>query len=74
MLLDFASQGFAPLQNRFSHRDAILGQTISTSDGQEGVCEGVDDMGVLLIESAQGRIKINSAEVSIRPLNTNMDA
>lgn len=74
MLLDFASRGFAPLQNRFSQRDAILGQAISTSDGQEGVCEGVDDMGVLLIESAQGRIKINSAEVSIRPLNTNMDA
>ena len=69
MLLEFKTQGFAPLQQRFSQRDAILGQVIGTSDGLQGVCEGVDNDGVLLIATAQGRVKINSAEVSVRPVN-----
>ena len=69
MLIDFAITGFAPLQQRFHQRDAILGQSITSSDGQQGVCEGVDEMGVLTIATAQGRVKINSAEISIRPLN-----
>jgi BirA family biotin operon repressor/biotin-[acetyl-CoA-carboxylase] ligase len=68
MLLEFASQGFAPLQNRFMQRDAILGQTIATSDGHLGECEGVDEFGILQIATANGRVKINSAEVSVRPV------
>ena len=74
MLLDFELQGFAPLLKRFSARDAILGQTIITSDGQQGVCEGVDESGALLIANSQGHFKINSAEVSIRPLNASTGA
>jgi BirA family transcriptional regulator, biotin operon repressor / biotin---[acetyl-CoA-carboxylase] ligase len=70
MLLDFSSHGFAPLQQRFSQRDAILGQVIGTSDGLQGVCQGVDADGVLQIDTAHGRVKINSAEVSVRPVNT----
>lgn len=69
MLLDFTSHGFAPLQQRFSQRDAILGQVIGTSDGLQGVCLGVDADGVLEIDTPQGRVKINSAEVSVRPVN-----
>lgn len=69
MLMAFTTQGFAPLQSRFTQRDAILGQTITTSDGLQGVCEGVDEMGVLLIATAQGLVKVNSAEVSVRPVN-----
>ena len=70
LLLDFSSHGFAPLQQRFSQRDAILGQVIGTSDGLQGVCQGVDADGVLQIDTAHGRVKINSAEVSVRPVNT----
>ena len=70
MLLEFKSQGFAPLQQRFSQRDAILGQVIGTSDGLQGVCQGVDADGVLQIDTTHGRVKINSAEVSVRPVNT----
>jgi BirA family biotin operon repressor/biotin-[acetyl-CoA-carboxylase] ligase len=69
MLLEFTSQGFAPLQHRFNQRDAILGQVVHTSDGLQGVCEGVDESGVLQIATAQGRVQINSAEVSVRPVN-----
>jgi BirA family biotin operon repressor/biotin-[acetyl-CoA-carboxylase] ligase len=67
MLLDFTSQGFAPLQKRFHQRDAILGQSVTTSDGLQGICEGVDEMGVLQIATTQGLVKINSAEISVRP-------
>jgi BirA family biotin operon repressor/biotin-[acetyl-CoA-carboxylase] ligase len=74
MLLEFTSQGFSPLQQRFNQRDAILGQAVSTSDGLEGVCEGVDEMGVLQIATAQGLVKINSAEVSVRPTNPSAGA
>jgi BirA family biotin operon repressor/biotin-[acetyl-CoA-carboxylase] ligase len=74
MLLEFKSQGFAPLQHRFNQRDAILGQVVHTSDGIQGVCEGVDEHGVLQIATAQGRVKINSAEVSVRPLNLSAGA
>ena len=70
MLLDFTSHGFAPLQQRFSQRDAILGQVIGTSDGLQGVCQGVDAEGVLQIDTTHGRVKINSAEVSVRPVNS----
>jgi BirA family biotin operon repressor/biotin-[acetyl-CoA-carboxylase] ligase len=70
MLLDFSSHGFAPLQQRFSQRDAILGQVIGTGDGLQGVCQGVDAEGVLQIDTTHGRVKINSAEVSVRPVNT----
>lgn len=70
MLLDFTSHGFAPLQQRFSQRDAILGQVIGTSDGLQGICQGVDADGVLQIDTAHGRVKINSAEVSVKPVNS----
>ena len=74
MLLEFKPQGFAPLQHRFNQRDAILGQVIHTSDGLQGVCEGVDELGVLQIATAQGLVKINSAEVSVRPVNPSAGA
>jgi BirA family biotin operon repressor/biotin-[acetyl-CoA-carboxylase] ligase len=74
MLLEFKPQGFAPLQHRFNQRDAILGQIVHTSDGLQGVCEGVDEFGVLQIATAQGLIKVNSAEVSVRPVNLSAGA
>lgn len=66
-LLDFESQGFAPWQNAFDARDALKGRTVWTSDGQQGLALGVDPLGALRLETEQGLVLINSAEVSVRP-------
>lgn len=63
----FESQGFGPLQQGFNARDALRGLEIFTSDGIEGLCEGVDAQGVLQILTPLGRKTINSSEVSVRP-------
>jgi BirA family biotin operon repressor/biotin-[acetyl-CoA-carboxylase] ligase len=66
-LKQFESQGFGPLQHRFNQRDTLRGQDIQTSDGIDGLCEGVDGQGALQVITAQGRKAINSSEVSVRP-------
>jgi len=67
-LLYFETHGFAELQGRFNARDAIKGLDVTSSDGHQGKCEGIDSQGVLQIQTTQGLVKINSAEVSVRPL------
>ena len=66
-LKQFESQGFAPLQTRFNARDALRGRQITSSEGWEGLCEGVDAEGALQILTPEGRQTINSSEVSVRP-------
>jgi BirA family biotin operon repressor/biotin-[acetyl-CoA-carboxylase] ligase len=66
-LLAFESEGFASLQSRFNARDALLGSQVSTSDGQQGLCRGVDERGALQLLTPHGLIKVSSAEVSVRP-------
>jgi BirA family biotin operon repressor/biotin-[acetyl-CoA-carboxylase] ligase len=66
-LLKFETDGFAQLQARFNARDAIKGLEVTSSDGHQGKCEGVDSDGVLQIQTPQGLVKINSSEVSVRP-------
>ena len=68
-LLKFESEGFAPFQSRFHARDAILGRQITTSEGVQGLCEGVDRLGALQILTTQGSVKFSSSEVSVRPLS-----
>ncbi len=68
-LLRFQSEGFEPLRERFNARDALLGHQVITSDGQEGLCEGVDGSGTLRMHTHQGRVHINNAEVSVRPFS-----
>jgi len=67
-LLKFETDGFAQLQARFNARDAIKGLEVTSSDGHQGKCEGVDSDGVLQIQTPQGLVKINSSEVSVRPV------
>ena len=67
-LLSFESQGFAALQGRFNARDALMGLQLLTSDGQQGVGQGVDRHGHLQLLHPQGQISLNSSEVSIRPI------
>jgi BirA family transcriptional regulator, biotin operon repressor / biotin---[acetyl-CoA-carboxylase] ligase len=67
-VLRFASEGFAPLRNAYRARDLLLGREVLCTDGTEGVAQGVDGDGALLLQTAQGMKKISSAEVSVRPL------
>ena len=66
-LRSFEASGFKPLQERFNARDALCGLDITTSDGLEGLCAGVDQQGALQIDTPEGRVKVSSAEVSVRP-------
>jgi len=67
-VLGFADSGFAPLLPRFLARDVLLGRSVRTSDGLEGVAAGVDAGGALLVHTAQGTQAIHSSEVSVRPV------
>ncbi|NBW54863.1 MAG: biotin--[acetyl-CoA-carboxylase] ligase [Betaproteobacteria bacterium] len=62
----FEAQGFAAFKERFAKRDVLQGQTIRLSNGIEGVACGVDIGGVLQVDTAQGRVAVNSDEVSVR--------
>lgn len=64
----FERQGFASFQAGFNERDALGGLTVSLSDGTSGVAQGVDGVGALRVQTAQGLKKITSSEVSVRPL------
>jgi BirA family transcriptional regulator, biotin operon repressor / biotin---[acetyl-CoA-carboxylase] ligase len=76
-LLIFSEQGFAPFQARFNQRDVLRGRQISVDDNQAnasvqakttGTAFGVNNKGELEIQTAQGKITINSSEVSVKPL------
>jgi BirA family biotin operon repressor/biotin-[acetyl-CoA-carboxylase] ligase len=65
----FELHGFAPLAERFAQRDALMGQTVTLSDGRVGTALGVDAQGALMVQTAQGPQAVHSAEVSVRPSN-----
>ena len=76
-LLIFAEQGFAPFQARFNQRDVLRNRQISVDDNHAGAHElakttgtalGVNGKGELEIQTLQGKITINSSEVSVKPL------
>jgi BirA family transcriptional regulator, biotin operon repressor / biotin---[acetyl-CoA-carboxylase] ligase len=63
----FELNGFSPFQERFNARDALRELDVATSDGLAGLCKGVNDQGALQIDTAHGRVLVNSSEVSVRP-------
>lgn len=67
-LKQFETDGFGPLQQDFNQRDALRHLHICSSDGVEGMCEGVDSEGALLLQTPQGLQSISSSEVSVRPI------
>jgi BirA family transcriptional regulator, biotin operon repressor / biotin---[acetyl-CoA-carboxylase] ligase len=69
-LQHFEQAGFAPLVTAYQERDALMGREVLTTDGLSGVAMGVDSTGALLVHTAQGLRKINSAEVSVRAVPT----
>jgi len=62
----FEQQGFAPFQARFHARDALAQTPVDLSDGQHGVALGVDAVGALQLQTADGLQRVTSAEVSVR--------
>jgi BirA family transcriptional regulator, biotin operon repressor / biotin---[acetyl-CoA-carboxylase] ligase len=66
-LLAFERDGFAPLQPRFNACDALRDRAVSLSDGRTGTARGVDVDGALCVDMVQGRERITSNEVSVRP-------
>jgi BirA family biotin operon repressor/biotin-[acetyl-CoA-carboxylase] ligase len=67
-LLDFQTQGFAPLAAAYAQRDLLRGQTVSTTLAELplGVAEGVDDDGALRVRAGTLLQRVSSGEVSIR--------
>ncbi len=66
-LLAFERAGFAPWQPLFNARDALRDRVVTLSDGRTGTARGADFDGALCVDTAQGRERITSAEVSVRP-------
>ena len=62
----FEAHGFVPFQKAFNTRDALAQLPVTLSDGLQGVAQGVDATGALLVAGAQGVQRITSAEVSVR--------
>jgi BirA family biotin operon repressor/biotin-[acetyl-CoA-carboxylase] ligase len=50
-------------------RDALLGRTVSYRGG-EGTAAGIDEVGALLVETAEGRVALDAGEVHLRPAAT----
>jgi BirA family biotin operon repressor/biotin-[acetyl-CoA-carboxylase] ligase len=61
----FCANGFAAFTNEFARRDVLLGKPLQLSDGNRGRAAGVDDQGVLWLDSDNGRIPVSSDEVRI---------
>ena len=59
-------RGMAP--EGLEARDGLRGLQVHTSDGMQGVCEGVDMSGALSLRTATGLQPVCSAEVSIKPV------
>ncbi len=71
-VLAFADTGFAPFRERFAALDALAGRGVALTDGSEGVAQGVDARGALLVHTSQGAKAINSSEISVRPTAISM--
>ncbi|MBS0610703.1 MAG: biotin--[acetyl-CoA-carboxylase] ligase [Proteobacteria bacterium] len=67
-LQGFADVGFAPFQARFAQRDLLAGRNVTLSDGSHGTAHGVTEDGTLLVHTARGMQAVNSAEISVRPV------
>jgi BirA family biotin operon repressor/biotin-[acetyl-CoA-carboxylase] ligase len=67
----FAADGFAALRGQWQQRHVWQGQAVRIlGEGESslvGTCLGVDEDGALLLETATGRQRIYSGDVTLRP-------
>lgn len=64
-LLDFPQGGFAAWELAYARRDYLKGRQI-TAGAQEGLAQGVNAQGELLLQTAAGPQAVVSGEVSVR--------
>ncbi|MFM7801542.1 MAG: biotin--[acetyl-CoA-carboxylase] ligase [Limnohabitans sp.] len=64
-LQHFEREGFAAFHAAYLRRDALAGHALTLSNGTQGTAVGVDSQGVLQIDTSQGRVQVNSDEVSV---------
>ena len=62
----FEARGFAPFQSAFNALDVLAQLPVTLSDGMQGVAQGVDATGALLVRTSQGVQRVTSSEVSVR--------
>lgn len=65
-LAQLETYGFAPIRNAWLARAARLGETLVARTGTtqtEGVFEGIDDVGALILKTASGRQVLPAADV-----------
>lgn len=65
----YDAQGFSPLKSLWESHALILGKriTVSTADGRrEGIAEGLDDSGALLLKTVSKTERIFSADVTLK--------
>lgn len=70
----FAQHGFAPLTTRFARRDLLAGREVNLSDGTSGMAQGVAADGGFLVRTAAGLQVVTSAEISVRPASSPLQA
>lgn len=64
-LAAFPSTGFAAWRERFAARDLLAGQPV-TAGALEGVADGVNERGELVLRTAAGPQTVSGGEVSVR--------
>jgi BirA family biotin operon repressor/biotin-[acetyl-CoA-carboxylase] ligase len=62
----FCTQGFGAFAAEFASRDVLSGHELQLSNGLHGMADGVDDEGVLWLNTGSGRVAVTSDEVSVR--------
>ncbi|HET7300149.1 MAG TPA: biotin--[acetyl-CoA-carboxylase] ligase [Oleiagrimonas sp.] len=68
-LCRFEIDGFGAFADDFARRDLLRGKSLRLHGAQgtfEGVGAGVDAQGALLVRTAQGEVRVDSAEVTVR--------
>lgn len=67
-VLDFETQGLAPLRDRYARRDVLAGRRVQAGEVVVGTAAGLSDDGSLLVRDDDGRLHpVHSGEVSVRP-------
>lgn len=68
-VLQFQREGFAPFKARFERRDCLRGRVVTTTldDLPQGVAEGIDAGGALLLRVGPTLRTLGSGDVSVRP-------
>jgi BirA family biotin operon repressor/biotin-[acetyl-CoA-carboxylase] ligase len=67
-VLQFQREGFAPFKARFERRDCLRGRVVTTTldDLPQGVAEGIDGSGALLVRVGPSLRTVGVGDVSIR--------